>query len=117
MSKTMKRARCLLAFLAAAVLAFALAGTALAAEDPSITIKATSTTGEAAIDSTAYTWHQIMEADIEESPTQDGATQSDGKVAYYVTTQDRATQLENTGLFNVARVGTTDKWYVELKDP
>ena len=92
MSKTMKRARCLLAFLAAAVLAFALAGTALAADPPStpsITIETTSTTGEAAIDTTAYTWYRILEADIEEDPSQSGPDQSGGKVAYYVDTQDK----------------------------
>ena len=118
--KTMKRARYLFAFLAAAVLAFALAGTALAVNnpsEPSITIKTTSTTDEAYTDTTAYTWYRIMEADIDVDPTQHGTSQIGGEVAYYVTTSDRATQLEHTDLFNVKRVGTEDKWYVELKNP
>ncbi len=119
MTKAMKRARYLLAFLAAAILAFALAGTALAADPPStpsITIETTSTTGEAAIDTTAYTWYRILEADIEEDPSQSGPDQSGGKVAYYVDTQDKVDALVSTGLFNISQVGNTNKWYVELKD-
>lgn len=60
---------------------------------PSITINAASETGEGATDTAVYTWYRILEADIAEDPTQSGATQTRGKVAYYVTTEARATAL------------------------
>ena len=57
---------------------------------PSITINASSTATEGQTDTTAYTWYRIFEADIATDPTQSGATQTDGKVAYYVDSQDKA---------------------------
>ncbi len=97
---------------------------------PSITINAASETGEGATDTAVYTWYRILEADIAQDPTMDtdGVKQKDGKVAYYVTTEARATALAglkvpkndgtagNVDMFEVTRVGTTDKWYVSLKN-
>lgn len=108
-----------MALVLAAVMVMAMGMTAFAADTPStpsITIHTTSDTGEGQSDTTTYTWYRIFEADIETDPTQSGAAQSGGAVAYYVTTQERATEIEGTGLFNVTRVGTENKWYVELKD-
>lgn len=114
----MKHIKKITALMLAMVLAMAMSMTVLAAEPstPSITITAASTAAEGQTDTTEYTWYRILDADIAEDPTSSGATQSDGKVSYYVTTQDRADQITGTGLFNVTRVGTSDKWYVELKD-
>ena len=115
----MKRVRKIAALLLAAVMVMAMGSAAFAAEQPStpqITIHTTSDTDEGAADTTQYTWYRIFEADIETDPSQEGPSQSGGEVAYYVTTQDRATQIEGTGLFNVTQVGTENKWYVELKD-
>ena len=82
---------------------------------PSITIVAQSNSGTASSDTTSYTWYRILEAEIGEDPTQSGTSQSGGKVAYYVDSQDKAAELEKTNLFNISRVGDTNKWYVELK--
>ena len=85
------------------------------ADGVSITINASSTAADGGkTDTTTYDWYQIMEADIEQDPTQSGATQTGGKVAYYVTTAAREAELRETGCFTTTRVGTTDKWYVEL---
>ncbi len=109
----MKKFKRLFALAVAAALVATMSITAFAA--PSITIKTTSTSAEASADTTAYTWYRILDASIEEDPT--GApAQTGGKVSYFVTASDRAAQLTNTGLFNVVQVGSTDKWYVELKD-
>ena len=89
-------------------------GMAVAANAASIKINATSDASGSQKDTTTYTWYRMFEADITEAPS-GSPVQSGGQVAYYVTTQDRATAIENTGLFNVVRVGTTNKWYVELK--
>ncbi len=99
---------------------------------PSITIHAASTAAEGQTDTASYTWYRILEADIAQDPTMDtdGVTQKDGKVAYYVTTEARATALaglkvpKNDGtvdensprMFEVTQVGTTNKWYVSLHD-
>ena len=113
----MKMMKKMMALLLAMVMVLAMGITVYAADgDPSITIKASSETAEVQTDTTAYTWYRIFEADITEDPTSSGASQSGGKVAYYVDSQAKATAIEGTGLFNVVRVGTTDKWYVELKD-
>ncbi|MBQ9015970.1 MAG: SpaH/EbpB family LPXTG-anchored major pilin [Firmicutes bacterium] len=68
-----------------------------------------------------YTYYKILTADIDTDPTVglDGTTTADGTVAYYVTDSAQAAAIEGlkTGgksIFNVTRVGTTDKWYVEL---
>ena len=115
----MKKLTKILALALAVVMLLAMGAIALAAEEPStpeIIITTTSVAGEAATDTTAYTWYRIFEADIEEDPAQSGATQSGGKVSYYVDSAAKATAIESTGLFNVTQVGTTDKYYVELKD-
>ena len=118
----MKKMKKIMALVLAAVMVMAMGMTAFAADPPtppttpSITIHTTSDSAEGQEDTTTYTWYRIFEADITKDPTQDGPSQSDGAVAYYVTTQDRATQIEGTELFNVTRVGTENKWYVELKD-
>lgn len=83
---------------------------------PSITITSGASAAEAQTDTTSYTWYRIFEAEIETDPTNSGPTQSGGAVAYYVDSQTKATAVEGTGLFNVVRVGTSDKWYVELKN-
>ena len=115
----MKKTRRILALVLAFVLCMAMGSVAFAAEEPStpsITIHTTSDSAEGQVDTTTYTWYRIFEADIETDPTQSGPAQSGGAVAYYVTTQDRATQIEGTGLFNVTKVDGENKWYVELKD-
>lgn len=130
----MKRFKKVLAFVLAAVMVLAMGTAAFADESPStpstpsITINAASTTAEGQTDTAQYTWYRILEADIATDPTQNGAAQSGGEVAYYVTTEDRADALKklkvltNDGtagtipMFEVTRVGTTDKWYVSLKN-
>ena len=108
----------ILALVLAAVMMLAMSTAAFAAEPstPEIVIKAASTQAEGATDTTEYTWYRIFEADIDEDPTQSGAAQSGGKVAYYVDSSSKAEAIEGTGLFEVTRLGTTDKWYVALKD-
>ena len=85
---------------------------------PSITIIPTNT--EALTESLEidYTYYRILEADIEKDPevAEDGSTSNHGAVAYYVTTENRANALNDTGLFNVTKVDGQEKWYVELKD-
>lgn len=115
----MKKIRKIAALVLAAVMVMAMGSAAFAAEQPStpqIKIHTTSDDTEGQTDTTLYTWYRIFDADIETDPAQQGTSQSGGEVAYYVTTQDRATQIEGTELFNVTRVGTDLKWYVELKD-
>ena len=115
----MKQFKTLVALVLALMLTLSVASVAFAADPapstPSITIKASSTAAEGQTDTTAYTWYRIFEADIAADPTQSGATQTDGKVAYYVDSQDKATQIESTGLFTVTSNGA-GRWYVELKD-
>ena len=110
--KTMKK---LLALALVLVMLTALGATAFAAGTPSITIETTSNSSEAVTDTTVYTWYRILDAQIDTDPTSSDPDQTGGEVAYFVTTQARATALESTGLFNVVQVGTDNKWYVELK--
>jgi fimbrial isopeptide formation D2 family protein/LPXTG-motif cell wall-anchored protein len=88
-----------------------------ASSNPSITIdpQDPSSVENVAIDYVAY---RILDADIKTDPVvaDDGSTTTNGVVAYYVTTQDRVTELTETNLFNITQVGTENKWYVELKD-
>lgn len=115
----MKKTKRILALVLAFVLCMAMGTTAFAAEEPStpsITIKTTSETAEGQSDTTEYKWYRIFEADIEEDPVQDGATQSGGKVAYYIDSAAKEAQIEATGLFNITKVADVDKWYVELKE-
>ncbi len=83
---------------------------------PSITIVTTSTSDEGYVDTTAYTWYRIFDATIDEDPTSNGATQSGGKVAYTVDSAAKVAEINKTNLFNLVQVGTSNKWYVELKD-
>ena len=111
----MKKLSKVLALVLAFALVLGLGATAFAEGEPSITINSTADTDEVKTDKTSYTWYRILNADIDEDPT--GApNQTGGKVAYYVTSADQVTELNETNLFNVVRVGDTDKWYVELKD-
>lgn len=92
-------------------------GAAFAASTPSITIdpQDPESVTDVAINYVAY---RILDADIDTDPTvaaATGATTADGVVAYYVTTQARVDELAETNLFNITRVGDTNKWYVELK--
>ncbi len=88
---------------------------------PSITITSTSKESEAAVDTTAYTWYRILEADIGTDPNNANAPhQSGGAVSYYVENADRAAALTaatipgtETKVFKVTRVGETNRWYVE----
>lgn len=92
---------------------------ALAADPstPSITINASSTAADGGkVDTTAYTWYRILEADITTDPTNNGAAQSDGKVAYYTDSAAKKAEIEETNLFKVADTAVEGKYYVELKD-
>ena len=84
---------------------------------PSITIMPQADAEEVKNVKIEYEAYRILEADIGQDPVvgTDGETTTHGKVAYYVTTSDRAAQLTATGLFNVSKVDGADKWYVELK--
>lgn len=124
----MKKFRKALAAMTTAALVLGMTGMTAFAADPSITINSAAVANEAESDTTVYTWYQILEAAIEEDPTQNGATQSEGKVSYFVTTEDRANALKalkmpkNDGtagdvdMFEVTQVGTSTKWYVALKN-
>ena len=86
---------------------------------PSITIIPNNTAGETESLAIDYTWYRILEADIDTDPAvaqATGATTTEGVVAYYVTTQARADELDDTGLFNITKVDGQNKWYVELAD-
>ena len=104
------------ALLVALVLSLGIASAFADPGTPSITINPTNPDDvkDVAIDYVAY---RILEADIDTDPVvaANGNTTTNGVVAYYVTTQDRATQLSNTGLFNVTKVDGQNKWFVELK--
>lgn len=101
--------------LLALVLALAMVMMVSAAFAASITITAASDTAEANTDTAKYTWYRILEAEIEEDPTSNDPDQEGGKVAYYTDSAAKVTELEKTNLFNIVRVGETDKWFVELK--
>ena len=84
-----------------------------------------STAGDVAqTDTTEYTYYKILDAEIENptaitvDPDSGEFTEGDNvpRVSYYVTTQAKATALEETGLFTVTKDATADKWYVALKD-
>ncbi len=104
------------ALLVALVLSLGVANAFAETGTPQITIKPNdpSTVKDVAIDYVAY---RILEASIDTDPKVglDGTTTTNGVVAYYVTTADRAAQLTATNLFNVTKVDGQDKWFVELK--
>ena len=86
---------------------------------PSITIHPNDTESVADGDITiTYTYYKILTADIDTDPEvgEDGATTTDGAVAYFVTDEDQANALAGTGVFTVTEVEGADKWYVELVD-
>lgn len=85
---------------------------------PSITINPANDARDTESLAINYTYYQILEASIDKDPTVapgTGAATEHGEVAYFVTTQDRATAIEGTGLFDVTKVDGQNKWYVALK--
>ena len=102
-----------------AVLLLANMGAFAFAEDEGCSITINSTPNEQAAQiGTLYTWYRIFEASIENAnqitvdPETGVSTAATGenapRAAYYVTTAERAAATEQTGLFNVMRVGTED---------
>ena len=87
------------------------------ASTPSITIKTTSKDGEAATDTTQYTYYRILEAEIGSDPQINDVYQSGGAVSYHTDSQAKADELAGSGVFKVTRVGNSDRWYVELLNP
>ena len=108
------------------IMAFAADGDTTTPGTPSITIKpniGTGITEHGDSDVTiTYTYYKILTADIDTDPevNLDGSKKTDGVVAYYVENAAQATAIaglktsDNKTIFNVTRVGTTNKWYVEL---
>ena len=91
-----------------------------------ITINSTADPDEVETDTTVYTYYKILDAEIEnptaitvDEGTGESTAETSGdnvpKVAYYVTTQAKATALDGTGLFTVTKVADQNKWYVALK--
>ena len=117
----MKQFKTLVALVLALMLTLSVACVAFAADapgTPSITIVPNNTAAETESLAINYVYYQILEASIAKDPVVNqtsGETSTAGQAAYYVSTQNRATQLNNTGLFNVTKVDGQDKWYVELK--
>ncbi len=110
----------------ALMLALAMVLVATGAFAAKITINSTAG-DDVQADTTVYTYYKILDADIEnptavtvdpDSGESTAATEGDNvpRVSYYVTTQAKATALEETGLFTVTKDATADKWYVALKD-
>ena len=89
-----------------------------AGDTPSITIKPNNDTSVTTSTTIKYTYYKILNADIDTDPAVnlDGATTTNGVVAYYVENEAQANALSGTGVFTVTRVGETNKWYVELVD-
>ena len=83
---------------------------------PSITIKPNNSSNVTTNPTITYTYYKILNADIGTDPvvSSDGSTTTAGVAAYYVTNQDQATALSNTGVFSVTKVGNSNKWYVAL---
>lgn len=114
----MKNMKKLLALVLAVIMVMAMASVAFAAGEPSITIKPNNSSDVTTSPTIKYTYYKILSADIDTDPTVglDGATTAHGVAAYYVENEAQATALSSTGVFTVTRVGTTNKWYVELVD-
>ena len=92
-----------------------------AGETPSITIKPNNDSDVTTSTTITYTYYKILTASIDTDPEVglDGATTKDGVVAYYVENENQANAIAGlkkgeNAIFNVTRVGTTNKWYVEL---
>lgn len=81
---------------------------------PSITINAASTSDASKTDTTSYKAWEMLKASIAEDPTSSGATQTGGKVSYYVTTEAAKNALSS--LFTFTQVGTESKWYATPND-
>lgn len=119
----MKKMKHFISFMLAMVMVLAMSMSAMAA---SITINSTTDSSETNKETTEYTYYKILDATIEDAskitvnPETGESTAGTGenapKVVYYVTTEDKATAIDGTGLFNVVKDATQDKWYVELKD-
>ena len=114
----MKNMKKLLALVLSVIMMMAVSVTAFAADTPSITIKPNNSSDVTTSPTITYTYYKILSADIDTDPTVglDGATTAHGVAAYYVENEAQATALSSTGVFTVTRVGTTNKWYVELVD-
>ena len=124
----MKKFRKMIAVVLAITVAMTMgiASTSLAFAEDGVKITIKSTAGDTVqTDTTKYTYYKILDADIEDASkiTVDPATgestaqtgENAPKVSYYVTTQAKATALSGTGLFDVTKDATQDKWYVALK--
>ena len=131
MSKTIKK---MMALALAMVMVLAMSITVFAGTDdpqdppaattpgtPSITIKPNNDTAVTTSTTIKYTYYKILTASIDTDPQVglDGATTTDGVVAYYVENEAQATAIAGLkkgekAIFNVTRVGETNKWYVEL---
>ena len=119
----MKHIKKITALMLAMVLAMAMSMPAMAAK---ITINSTADPDEVKTDTTEYTYYKILDAEIEDAskitvdPATGASTAGTGenapKVSYYVTTEAKATALSGTGLFDVTKDATQNKWYVALKD-
>ena len=117
--KTLKK---IMALVLVTVMCMAISVTAFAAgETPSITIKPNNDEKVTTSTTIKYTYYKILTADIDKDPVvdKDGSTITNGTVAYYVENEAQANAIAGlkkgeNAIFNVTRVGTTNKWYVEL---
>ena len=119
MKKMMVAVAAVMALAAGSLTAFATEGGEGTTSTPSITIVPNNTAAGTQSLAIQYTYYQILEASIDMDSVVDpdsGATTTAGTAAYFVTTQERADQLDGTGLFNITKVDGQNKWYVELKD-
>ena len=118
----MKKMRKIFALLMAMIMVLGMSTTVFAAGGtPSITIKPNNDSEVTTNTTITYTYYKILTASIDTDPEVglDGATTKDGVVAYYVETEAQANAIAGlkkgeNAIFNVTRVGTTNKWYVEL---
>ena len=120
----MKRMKKIFALLIAMVMILGMSTSVFAAgETPSITIKPNNDSEVTDSTTITYTYYKILTASIDTDPEVglDGATTKDGVVAYYVESEAQANAIAGlkkgeNAIFNVTRVGTTNKWYVELNE-
>lgn len=109
----MKGFKKLLTGILAATMIMGASLTAFAADDASITIT-NENNNDGAISEITYTYYQILKADVK-NVSNDGPEQS-GTAAYYVETKALADLLTNTGLFNVEKSATENRWNVTAID-